>query len=59
MDLNTTREAKGSAATRELPNISWNSKVHYRIPNSPPLVLILSQTDPVNTIHSLSLQVKS
>ena len=48
MDSSLSWEAKGSSANQEIPRILWNPKVPYRIHNSPTLVAVLSQNNPVH-----------
>ena len=47
-------EANRFAASQEIPRISRNPKVQYRIQKCLPLVPILSQLDPVHTPHPTS-----
>jgi hypothetical protein len=46
------RLASNCAATQELLNILWNPKVHYLVQESPPLVSIAIQIDPIHTTIS-------
>jgi hypothetical protein len=50
--LSPSWEAASCAAIRELPNILQDPKGHCRVHDIPPLVLILSQIDPIPTTPS-------
>jgi len=57
MEQSPSWEANRFSAIQEIPRISWNPKVHYRIHKGPPPVPILSHLGPVLTSTSLFLKI--
>ena len=51
-------EANWFAASRDIPHISRNPKVHYRTHKPPPTVSILGQPNPVHIPTSHLLEIR-
>jgi hypothetical protein len=50
MQQSPSSQADRFSASQEIPLISWNPKVHYRLYKYPPPVPILSHIDPVHAL---------
>jgi hypothetical protein len=51
--LTVTQTVKKKKKKKKTPELSRNSKVHYRVHKNPPLGIILSQKSPVSTLVTL------
>jgi hypothetical protein len=58
MKLSLSREAACRLVTQEYPNILRSPKVHHRVHDSPSLVPILSQINPVHTTPSYLCKIQ-
>jgi hypothetical protein len=52
-------EANNHSATQDIPRLSWNQKVHYRVYKSRPLAPTLSQMNPVHILSPYFPKVHS
>jgi hypothetical protein len=61
MEQSPSREAYRFSASQEIPRISLNPKVHYRIHKCLAPVTILSQRDPIHTptFHFLKIHLNA
>jgi hypothetical protein len=55
-ELSPSWGATNCAATQELPSISWNPKVQHHVHKSPPLIHILSHSNPIHITHAIYLR---
>jgi hypothetical protein len=52
-------EANSFSARQKIRRLLWNPNVHYRVLKIPPLVLILSQMNPINTFPKIHSNITS
>jgi hypothetical protein len=57
MEQSPTCDANSYSDTQEIPRLLWYPKVHYRVPNCPPLVPILGQMNPFHILISYFFKI--
>jgi hypothetical protein len=50
-------KASSSSVIEDIPNISWNPRVHFRVHDSSPLVPVLGRIIPVHAVPSYFCQI--
>jgi len=59
LEYSPSRQADGRSAGREIPRLLLNVEVHIRVHKSPPLVLSLSQINPIDSFPLYSCNIRS
>jgi hypothetical protein len=56
MERNPASNANKLPASQEISRLSWNTKVHYRVHESLPIISTLSQINPIITFTVYSFK---
>jgi hypothetical protein len=59
MEQSPSWEANSHSASQEILRLLWNTMVHYRVHQSPPLVRIMSQMNPIHNLRTYFIKIPS